>query len=103
MTKGVELTCDDCEQPYTVWFAPSPIWNFVMGGPEAKDDPGGMLCPRCFTLRAEAVGIVPTAWVVSPELPFAGSVMSEAAKRVASWPEWKRREAEQMSKPKAIS
>lgn len=26
-TKGVELHCDDCQQPYAVWFAPSPIWN----------------------------------------------------------------------------
>ncbi len=70
MTKGVELHCDDCQQGYAVWFAPSPIWNFVMGGPEAKDDPGGMLCPRCFTLRAEASGIIPTAWEVRPEQPF---------------------------------
>lgn len=70
MTKGVELHCDDCQQPYAVWFAPSPIWNFVMGGPDAKDDPGGMLCPRCFTLRAESAGVVPTAWVVAPEQPF---------------------------------
>lgn len=23
-TKGVELHCDDCQQPYAVWFAPSP-------------------------------------------------------------------------------
>lgn len=41
-----------------------------MGGPDARGDPGGMLCPRCFTLRAEAAGIVPTAWVVQPEQPF---------------------------------
>lgn len=70
VTKGVELHCDDCQQRYAVWFAPSQIWNFVMGGPDAKDDPGGMLCPRCFTLRAEAVGVVPTAWVVQPEEPY---------------------------------
>lgn len=70
MIKGVELHCDDCQQPYAVWFAPNPIWNFVMGGPDCKGDPGGMLCPRCFTLRAEAAGMVPTAWEVRPEQPF---------------------------------
>lgn len=52
---GVELHCDDCQQPYGVWFADNAVWNFVIGGPEAKDDPGGMLCPRCFTVRAEPV------------------------------------------------
>ena len=64
---GVELHCDDCQSPYAVWFAPNPIWNLVMGGPDAKGDPGGMLCPRCFTLRAEAAGVKPTAWEVKPE------------------------------------
>lgn len=56
---GVELHCDDCQKPYARWFADSPEWNLVMGGPEAKDDPGGMLCPRCFTLRAEKVYTLP--------------------------------------------
>ena len=71
-----ELECDDCQQPYAVWFAPSPVWNFVMGGPDAKDDPGGMLCPRCFTLRAEVAGVIPTAWEVRPEQPFDPGEMS---------------------------
>lgn len=60
--------CDDCGVRNPVWFAPSEIWNHVMGGPEAKDDPGGTLCPVCFIKRAEAVGYVPTAWVLSPEV-----------------------------------
>jgi len=64
---GVELHCDDCQSPYAVWFAPNPIWNLVIGGPDCKGDPGGMLCPRCFTLRAEAAGVKPTAWEVKPE------------------------------------
>lgn len=53
--QGIELTCDDCQHPYDVWFADNEVWNLVLGGPEAKGDPGGMLCPRCFTIRAEAV------------------------------------------------
>lgn len=52
---GVELHCDDCQQPYGCWFADNDVWNYVIGGPAAKDDPGGMLCPRCFTIRAEVV------------------------------------------------
>jgi hypothetical protein len=49
---GVELTCDDCQQPYDVWYADNDVWNLVMGGPHALGDPGGMICPRCFTIRA---------------------------------------------------
>jgi len=65
---GIECkSCMDCRQPYAVWFAPNHIWNLVMGGPGAQGDPGGILCPRCFTLRAEAAGVVPTAWIVMPE------------------------------------
>ena len=53
--KGVELTCDDCAADYAVWFAPNDLWNLVMGGSEQRDDPGGMLCPRCFTNRADRI------------------------------------------------
>lgn len=52
---GVELRCDDCQQPYARWFADNDVWNLVIGGPAATDDPGGMLCPRCFTIRAAIV------------------------------------------------
>lgn len=62
-----EALCQDCAGPNRVWFAPSPLWNLVMGGPEAKGDPGGIVCPMCFIRRAEEAGIVPTAWVVAPE------------------------------------
>ena len=51
---GIELTCDICSQDYSVWFTDNAVWNYVVGGPDAAYDPGGMLCPRCFTLRAEA-------------------------------------------------
>lgn len=59
--------CQDCERENPVWFAPSPLWNLVMGGPDAKDDPGGIICPNCFIKRAEAAGQTPTAWVLQPE------------------------------------
>lgn len=60
------MKCEDCDRPNPVWFAPNELWNLVMGGPEAKGDPGGMLCPNCFMERAEKAGIVPTAWFVAP-------------------------------------
>lgn len=65
-TRGVN-GCEDCGAEPLVWFAPNSLWNRVKGGPEAKDDPGGMLCPNCFIKRAEALGIKPTAWIISME------------------------------------
>lgn len=61
------MSCQDCGRKNPVWFAASPLWNLVMGGPEAKGDPGGFICPNCFIDRAEAVGQRPTAWVLQPE------------------------------------
>ena len=49
-----DTRCQECHQTYAPWFAPNDIWNEVMSGPEgATEDPGGYLCPRCFTLRAD--------------------------------------------------
>jgi hypothetical protein len=62
-----EIVCEDCSGFNPVWFAPNDIWNLVMGGPEAKGDPGGMVCPSCFVARAEKAGVVPTAWMLVPE------------------------------------
>lgn len=61
--------CDACHRANPVWFAPSPLWNIVIGGPEATDDPGGVLCPICFIEKAEAAGIMPAtgAWLVTKE------------------------------------
>jgi hypothetical protein len=61
--------CEDCGRRVPVWFAPNALWNRVKGGPEATDDPGGLLCPCCFIRRAETTGVAPTAWVLSPEAP----------------------------------
>lgn len=54
-----------------VWFAPNDLWNLVMGGKEARDDPGGFLCVTCFAKRAEAVVNV-TAWQLVPEYRVSG-------------------------------
>lgn len=48
-----DLVCGDCGRDNPVWFAPNDLWNLVMGGPDAKEDPGGILCPTCFAHRAE--------------------------------------------------
>lgn len=61
------LRCDDCSRVNPVWFAPSDVWNLVVGGPDATDDPGGVLCPICFIAKAEAMGIKPNGWRIEPE------------------------------------
>jgi hypothetical protein len=45
--------CHDCgvRQPL-VWTAPDDLWADVSG----EGDGGGVLCPRCFTNRADALG-----------------------------------------------
>jgi hypothetical protein len=60
--------CGNCGSINPVWFAPNVLWNLVIGGPEATDDPGGILCPACFIERAESRGIAPTAWELRPEV-----------------------------------
>ena len=56
-------TCQDCGVPVvffigqTYWHAKHALWNLVMGGPRATDDPGGVVCPRCFTVRCDKLGI----------------------------------------------
>jgi hypothetical protein len=51
-----ETPCHDCGlHEGDGWSVDNELWNLVMGGPEAKDDPGGLLCLSCFRKRAEAV------------------------------------------------
>lgn len=55
-----EGTCHACGGPNVVWFAPSEVWNSVVG------DSGGILCPTCFIAAARLAGLdVP--WRVAPE------------------------------------
>lgn len=61
------LCCDECGRPNPVWFAPSDVWNLAVGGADATDDPGGVLCPICFIAKAETAGIKPNGWRIEPE------------------------------------
>ena len=65
--EDLEAVCQECHRPNPVWFAPNRLWNFVMGGEAATDDPGGFLCPCCFIQKAEAQGIRPTGWMLRQE------------------------------------
>lgn len=58
--------CQDCRRANVIWFAPSAIWNLVMGGPDARDDPGGIVCPPCFIVRAHRAGVHSGAWILAP-------------------------------------
>lgn len=82
-----ESVCMDCGGLNPVWFAPNDVWNLVIGGPEAKDDPGGFYCPVCFIRRAEAAGIKPTAWELKPEGCDWRSIETPppAGQRVLAW------------------
>ena len=50
-----DMQCHECGDHNPIWFAPHDIWNRVVGGPDATDDPGGVLCPNCFLKKAGAV------------------------------------------------
>jgi hypothetical protein len=70
---GVELHCDDCQQPYDVWFADNAVWNYVMsGGQTIEPEWPGMLCPRCFTLRATKVYETQPIWRLTLAAPHSG-------------------------------
>lgn len=49
-------SCMDCERPCLGWAATTEHWQQVMGEWDA-----GILCPLCFTVRSEALGI-PCRW-----------------------------------------
>lgn len=75
-----EAICDDCGGANVVWFAPSEWWNRVVRRPPDIGHPGGdpMLCPRCFILRAEVMGIC-LVWQVAPETAPQTPIPSENA------------------------
>ena len=61
MTFNGEI-CQECGLPSNLhigsfWYAPNGLWNYVMGGQFATDDPGGLLCPRCFYHKCREQGI----------------------------------------------
>lgn len=53
-----ETWCEICGGANVAWCAPSPIWNAVMrDGDITRADEYGIVCPRCFAVRAEALGV----------------------------------------------
>lgn len=58
--------CQSCGRTYVPWFTDHWLWNHVVGGPQATDDPGGYLCAQCFTVRAEQV-FPNLVWRLFPE------------------------------------
>lgn len=61
-----ERPCQDCgavaDGDSIVWFTTNPLWNRVMGSPDAP----GVLCPTCFIHRSEAIGLR-HSWTLIPE------------------------------------
>lgn len=49
--------CQECGDINLTWYADDEVWNLVMGGPEATDDPGGVLCIPCFSQRSHLLGL----------------------------------------------
>jgi len=52
--------CEDCgvRQPH-VWWSPNDLWAELTGyGTPTGDNAAGILCPRCFDLRASRRGII---------------------------------------------
>lgn len=72
--------CDQCKTKYPAWWTDHEIWNSVMGGPGATDDPGGLLCPTCFLQRA---GVARSAWKIAPTDSWAGEVGARGVMRHA--------------------
>lgn len=58
-----EAYCHRCGGPNITWWAPSPVWNYVMGYPDEAHD--GIVCPLCFAELAEAKG-ASEGWRVEP-------------------------------------
>lgn len=56
-SEGEVPPCDGCGGSSRYWHAVNRQWNLVLGGPEAKGDPGGILCPNCFIDRAASLGL----------------------------------------------
>lgn len=62
-----ELLCQLCNQEYSVWFAPNPIWNQVMRYPDGREasEKYHFVCPNCFIKIAEKRGLKTTGWMLT--------------------------------------
>jgi hypothetical protein len=66
-----DTVCQACMGANPMWWVPSELWNEVMNPdrslPTPGGDPGGILCPTCFLLRADELGIGRVgAWQLYP-------------------------------------
>ena len=66
------VVCGDCSKPYPFGLdvtLPNDQWSLIMGQPESKDDPGGVLCVNCILVRAEKLpGVVAARmWLDQPD------------------------------------
>ena len=59
-----EAICEECGGPNVTWFTVSDLWNKVARRPDGSDP---MLCPVCFIIHAERMGINKSAWEIKPE------------------------------------
>ncbi len=57
-----DTKCQKCFGLNPVWYCDSLMWNTVMG------NDGGILCPTCFMLKAQAAGSC-TLWEVACRKP----------------------------------
>ncbi len=58
-----EDRCKRCGGKNITWFAPNSLWNRAV---RAHNEPE-IVCPICFVELAEAAGIKPASWQVTPE------------------------------------
>lgn len=58
-TSHIEDFCHRCGGPNITWAAPSPLWNEVMrgGSINGEEDFNGIICPICFAVLAEKLGV----------------------------------------------
>jgi hypothetical protein len=82
---GDDGPCQVCGQPYPPWRADHTLWNLVMGGPDATDDPGGMLCPNHFLRLADDRAPMRGAWVVGTPVRPERAVRAEALRDFVQW------------------
>lgn len=55
-----DTRCQQCGQPNPIWWADNAQWNATVGGPDATDDPGGVLCPTCYHAKWLGREVAPT-------------------------------------------
>ena len=85
-----DTRCQHCSYEYQPWFTDNSLWNEVMGGSDCDGDPGGFLCPRCFTEAAEWVhpGLM---WRVIPQWNRRAELMDWPASEITATVRLKRR------------